>query len=318
MPPHVGSAFDAVFLPWLSSRFEDVRDAEARGSELRPLNAFAAEYVAQAVFRRLGINTAPTEILSLEEARRLPENFVVKIAKSNSEVVLHWDRNRLPTASIQRNEFCLVSELIPGAASLDFVRRTFGILHESPVDQVMDEICEKMTRAYERSAARIASALGKGCPAADNFYSDFKPTAEQLSRIRNAARWDSPEYLRICAARLFCGISAPHAGNVLTTMNGRLVSLDHCAARREDGEDLWMLFRFIRRDSDAFKILGEISAITEQNIWDSVAEIPDHTACGSTAELADYFIERLRLWQSLFGDGSSSEETQVGRFAAAV
>jgi len=106
-------------------------------------------------------------------------------------------------------------------------------------------------------------------------------------------------YLRICAARVFIGCSAPHFGNVLVTKKGELISIDHARGFFEKGDDLRELFYFVNRRSEAFKVLAGVNGLTEKDICESVAEVPHHPACGSTAGFADYYCKRLNLWKEL-------------------
>jgi hypothetical protein len=152
-------------------------------------------------------------------------------------------------------------------------------------DQTLDEL--------------IAQALGKTCEPADRFFADFRPTESEIELIKRAMALDGLPYLRICAARIFVGSSAPHFGNVLVTKKGELFSIDHARGYFAKGDDLRELMYFIDRRSEVFKVLDGVNALTEKAICESVSEIPHHSACGSTAGLAEYFCKRLRLWKEL-------------------
>jgi hypothetical protein len=230
-----------------------------------PLNPFAAEFLAQAIMRRLGIRTAEdTFLCSAQESHKFSDGFVVKFAKRNQPYYLSWDPTAIPVGT------CLVSRIVSNAASIGYVMRKIlkGRFGDEP---------------------------------ADKLYADFQPSRAELEGIKSAIRISGARYLRICAARLFLGCGCtPHFGNVLVTKSGELVSIDHAHASFSSGEDVRTLFGFVDCDSELFAVLGGVTNLTEKDIRASVDEIPRHPACGSTTGLGKYFSERLQLWKELY------------------
>jgi len=166
--------------------------------------------------------------------------------------------------------------------------------------------------------AEFANLIGKSCESADMLYGSFNPTEVELRAIEKEIALDSEQYLRICAARIFLGCSAPHYANVLVTRRSELISIDHVAAALESGDDLGMLFKFVKRDSLAFHILGEISALTADDIRAAVSEIPKHRACGSISGLTEYFLRRLELWKALHSGRKDNQPSARGTKFPAV
>ena len=190
------------------------------------INPFVAEFLAQAVMRRLGIRTASElYICTAEQARALSDDFVVKFDRNGKGRTLSWNPSATPTG------WCLVSKVVRDAASLAFVTRM----------------------------------IDKGYPAkhhdvrADKFYSGFNPSPAEIDRIKLAMALDGVQYLSIAIARVFLGCTCtPHFGNILVNKAGELISIDHANAEFEDGEELKRMFDFIDRGSELFKILGGV------------------------------------------------------------
>lgn len=303
---------------WVKNRLRllspDLRRAYARslGFSLSPpqKNTFESEFIAQAIMRRLGVRTAPARICTIKEARNLPANYIVKGITSAGN--LKWVPG-FPEKHV--SEFALVSEVVPNAASVDFVRRKllpgrsvpprFSLMHDLSTGIVGDKTALDM---------EFAKLIGKSCESADTLHSSFNLTELELQAIERVIALDSEQYLRICAARVFLGCSAPHYANVLVTRDARLVSIDHVAAAFENGDDLRMLFKFTKRDSLAFRILGEVTALTADDIRAAVSEVPKHRACGSVD--AEYYVRRLQLWKSLHS-GRKEPSASIGVGATA-
>jgi hypothetical protein len=275
----------------------------------KSVNPFALEFFAQGILRRLGIRSVEQTICSGREARALPANFVVKVAGDSHD--LKWNPNGQNARNIAwnpaavRNGWCLVSKLEPDAASLDYIARKIITSHGVRT-QMLRESAALHAQKDQTLEALTAQALGKTCVPADKFFADFKPTESEIELIKSAMALDGEKYLTICAARVFIGCSAPHFGNVLVTKKGELVSIDHCRGYFESGDDIREVMYFIDRRSDVFKILDGVNALTDKDICESVAEIPRHTACGSTAGLADYFCGRLGQWKELHAKSERS------------
>jgi len=301
--------FENEFDPWYNARTlsqvpKNFLPAERSGDPLvesmrsrKPMNPFAAEFLAQGVLRRLGIRTAEQRICSAAEARGLDATFVIKHAGERPVQNLVW--NSADVIKSIRSGWCLASRVVRDAASLDFVSRTFAKSHSAHT-QLLVQLAKTHAAKDRGFEELLAKTLGKSCEPADRFFLGFVPAPWELERIKSAMALDGPKYLRICAARIFLGCSAPHFSNTLVSLTGSLISIDHCRANFENGDDLRMLFRFVARDSRAFDVLGGVAALTVDDIRAAVSEIPQHPACGSTDGLADYFCERLRLWKNLF------------------
>lgn len=265
----------------------------------KAFNPFTAEFLAQAILRRLGVRTVPAQILSFAEARKLPDNFVVKFAEvKEPELVLHA-RFPFRLQRVVSTAYCLASEVLENAATFDFIARKFGIT--PGWDRPYPGMARVAALSSEKLTAGLTSIiLRKECPAADALYANFSPTPEELKKIGAAMRWSGRDFLKICAARAFVACSAPHNANVLVTPQGELISIDHCTIHREDGDDLRMLFRYINRNSSVFGVLSDIAALAETEIRAAVAEIPCHPACRCDySDLTIYFVDRLRLWKNL-------------------
>ncbi len=303
----VRKGFDSHFSRWYHARVlcmfrPHSTDPLIQSMRLRKaVNPFALEFFAQGILRRLGIRTVEQRICNGKEARALPADFVVKVAGEEPAQNLTWN-----PASV-RNGPCLVSRLVPDAASLDYVARKIITSHSARTQMLRESAAIHASKdwAFEQL---IAKALGKSCEPADKFFADFKPTQSEIEVIKAAMALDGPAYLRICAARVFIGCSAPHFGNVLVTKKGELISIDHARGYFEKGDDLRELFYFVDRRAEAFKILDGVAGLTDNDIRAAVDGIPQHPACGSTAGLADYFCRRLRTWKEMH---ASSERQSI-------
>jgi hypothetical protein len=226
------------------------------------LNPFVSEFFAQSILRRLGIRTAEkTLICGAAEARDLPADFVVKFEEPAQS--LNWRPDALPTG------WCFASELVAGAATLDYVER------------------------------KILKSRSGNKPA-DKFYAGFKPTLAEIERIKSAMDLHGLQYLSIAAFRVFLGCGCtPHFGNILVNKSGELISIDHAHIFVQTGEDLRKLFGFVGHDQKLLQVLGSVAGLSENGIRESVDEIPNHPACGSISGLTEYFCKRLRLWKQL-------------------
>jgi hypothetical protein len=289
----VRQGFESHFLPWAKARtFSEDRPNSAdplhQRMQREVMNPFVAEFFGAAIMRRLRIRTAEQTICSAKEARMLSADFVIKAASGEES-----SRNLSWSPASVRNGFCLISRLVPEAASLDFVARKIVTSHSARA-----QFLRTCARMYNSQCELTARAFGKQCEPADKFYADFNPSSSEIERIKAAMSLDGIQYLKIAAARVFLGCSCPHFSNMLTTKDGQLISIDHCRSNFENGEDLRELFYFINRDSVAFAALSTVARLTEEDIRASVEEIPRHRACGSTNGLAEYFVERLRLWKT--------------------
>jgi hypothetical protein len=295
----VRRGFQSHFVPWVNARAKSYMDTKASGDPLiqsmrlrKTMNPFAAEFFAQGIMRRLGIPTVPQKICTASEARALPGEYVVKIAGREPAQSLNWNPSTALTG------WCLASRLVPDAASLDYVARKVITTHSAQT-QVLQQCAALHAEKDLVIEELIARTLGKTCIPADKFFADFQPAPSELEAIKSAMALDGPEYLAICAARVFLGSSAPHFANVLVSKSGELISIDHARAAFEDNSDLKELFYFTARSSVTFNTLDAVAGLSEDDILAAVDEIPTHPACGSTVGLADYFCKRLELWKNL-------------------
>ncbi len=260
-------------------------------------NPFACEFFAQSIMRRLGILTAPTRIATVEHAKKLPPSDVVKVAAPGG-FRLRWS----PTEGLgfgNAFEYCLVSSALPNAVSLDFAFRKWLRGSRSAMESGLRDFSSMVIGKHSLFFQQVADVVAKGCVEADYLYAETHPTEKEIGLMEQAGKWDGRQYLKISAARVFLGCSMAHLGNVLITTDAQLASIDHENIGIETGEDLEMLFRFMNRNSVAFRMLNEIANLTEEDIHAAIAEIPAHRACGSNTDLEGYFIERLRLFKSL-------------------
>ena len=275
----------------------------------KTINPFALEFFAQGILRRLGIHTVKQSIFSGREARLLPANFVVKVAGNSND--LKWNPNphnarKIPwDVDAVRRGWCLVSELVPDAASLDYIARKIITSHGVRT-QMLRESAALHAQKDQTLEALTAQALEKTCVPADKFFADFKPTEPEIELIKPAMALDGRKYLTICAARIFIGCSSPHFGNVLVTKKGELISIDHASGYFEREDHLRELFYFVDRRSEVFTVLDGVNNLAENDIREAVAEIPGHPACGSTVGLVDYFLKRLGQWKELHAKSKRS------------
>jgi hypothetical protein len=290
--------FESHFLPWAKARtfsgdLPNSADPLHQSMRLRRvMNPFVSEFFGCAIMRRLGIRTPDEQIICTPaKARALSGDFIVKVVhREGTAQSLTWNPTGAATSL-----WCLASRRVPNAASVDFVSRTIITSHSARA-----QFLQTCARAYQTFEELTAQTLGKTCESADNFFADFKPTESEIELIKRSMALDGSAYLRICAARVFIGSSAPHFGNVLVTKAGELISIDHARGYFEKGDDLSELFYFVDRCSEAFTVLAGVNGLTEKDIRESVSEIPHHSACGSTAGLADYYCTRLKLWKQYF------------------
>jgi hypothetical protein len=238
-----------------------------------PMNPFVSEFLAQSILRRIGIHTVGHTIICTEkEARELSRDYIVKFAKPDLPFNLKWRPSEVPVGD------CLASRIVPNAASLGY-------------------------------AARQVLKVRNGNDPSDKFYLGFEKglTSNQIQSIRRAMDFDDTPYLRIAATRLFLGSGCtPHLGNLLITQEVELISIDHVHSYFEDGEDLRLVFSSVNRDPGLLEVLDHVAGLTGNDIYESVAEIPRHRACGSTLGLADYYCKRLNLWKELHAKSDRS------------
>lgn len=292
------------------------------------LNPFIAEFVSQGILRSLGIRTAPVEILTVAEACNT-KDVVVKwvqpvtgVLKYDPEIEARAARGEL--ADVLTEEPCLLSRLVPKAASLSYIAKTFNLVKPIISQRVFDltqaeasqlVLGETMTtwaKVSDKSDRDFAEIIGKECQSAEKFYEGFTP--KNPAKIREATAWNGQQFLSICAARVFIGCSAPHLSNVLCTDGGELVSIDHCTTLTDDGESVRMLFGHTRKNTPAFDSLRHVARLTEKDIQEAIAEVPRHPACGSPLDalernlkaVENYYLAQLRLWKEQLQEAEES------------
>jgi hypothetical protein len=297
------------------------------------LNPFIAEFVSQGILRSLGIRTAPVEILTAAEACNT-KDVVVKwvqpatgVLKYDPEIEARAARGEL--ADVLTEEPCLLSRLVPKAASLSYIAKTFNLVKPIISQRVFDltqaeasqlVLGETMTtwaKVSDKSDWDFAEIIGKECQPAEKFYEGFTP--KNSDRIRKATAWDGEQFLTVCAARVFLGCSAPHMSNVLCTEDGELISIDHCTTLTDDGESVRMLFKYTRKGTLGFDALRHVGKLTDGDIKAAIAEVPRHPACGSPPDalernlkaVENYYISQLGLWKKLLREAEESVASSV-------
>lgn len=316
------------FSPWFLARFgvptgdqlvETLSNTLLFGPEVAPLfvsktkrramNSFAIALFAEQILSRLGVRTATSRIMERVAAEKLTGTHIVKSGRAGAR--LKWISATAPTGEYARanawatsieGEFALVSDIVPEAASIDYIRRVVLSLKETfDVRDVFSIETENLSIAIRESQVwRLVGEVSKSCGMADKLFVAFTPTEAEMPEIRRAIHWNSPAYLRIHAARTLLSLTTAHFSNVLTTRDARLFSIDNDTGYFEGGEDIEMLFCNVRRLTEVRKILDDIAdALTERDIRDAIAALPQHPAVGPTEELESYFVERLRLWRKL-------------------
>src|SRR5579862_2011682 len=203
------------FLPWVMERLRapGVYYMQAQKKTCGKMNPFLMEFFARALLRSLGIRTATARICDVAEARKLGPQSIVKVLNLKPILGLRWVPS-MAAPGIVRTQHCLVSEILPGAATLSYISRHFVGDDGRPFSSfesfgtAFHKIFVRAANEHIKSEIEIARGLGKECPTADKLYADFKPTPSELSAIRNAAAWNGEQYLRICAASVFLGCGA--------------------------------------------------------------------------------------------------------------
>ena len=306
------------------------------GSSFVRLNPFVAEFFSCAILKKLDIATAPVEIVTEKEARTQP-NAVVKFIQPDDPNGLKWDpgleKRLLREESTDKNgsRSCLVSKLVPNAASLSYLKKEFHLVEKPPTweKRPVDAFFEKARGLFigpamenwaeisEQYEALVNKAIGKDCTEGYRFYYDYSP--HNREQIRDACLWNGPQFLRLCAARVFLGCSSPHYSNVLCTEAGQLVSIDHCMVVTDDGKSVRMLFEHTRRDTKAFDALRHVAKLTDDDIKEAIAEVPRHSACGSPPDalernlraVQDYYLGCLGQWKKLLSEAEEREQQQT-------
>ena len=300
LPSSLRVACDAELLPWISNRpFVAARTF---------INPFAVASFSESLLPKIRIKTANGKIVSASEGRKLDaETFIVKFELKER---LRW-RGVLPEVLPYLGPWAYVSEVIPDAATVDFIRRKhYQVADVSARESENLEFNILVGNATsEYHIRRTMQLVSKKCRPADALFSSIKLTDEQKRVCQLVSSFTSEAWFRIAAARIFIGCTSPHFSNVLVSKDGSLILIDHDSARFESGKDLEMLFRFVRRGSRVFDLLGEVAALTDGDIRAAVAAIPKRPACGPVESLAPYFCERLALWKALHAGRPAPERT---------
>jgi hypothetical protein len=302
----------------------DVSRGFVSSPDRRPVNPFLSALFAEQILPRLAVRTAVSTIMEREPAQSLSATHIVKSGAPGKR--LKWVSTAPPEglyarlnawAASPQGQYALVSDVIPDAASIDFIRRIVLSLNEEfDVRDVFslefeDLSPDDVSLTIRGSRVwRLVGEVSKSCGLADKLFETFRPTENELARIRREMWWDSEQYLRIHAARVFLGLTSAHFSNVLVTRHAQLVSIDHDTAFFENGEDVEALFRFVQRGSEVRKMLDRVAELTEADIRASIAATPKHPACGSADELQEfeqYFVRRLGLWKRVAGRSDGAD-----------
>lgn len=305
--------------------------AEEDALKHRALHPAMAEIAGMRLMRALGIGTAPSiKILEREQ---------VQFEGNNREWVfkaIHGDRLRLITGPSEMPRWVLAVQKIPKAIPLSFLRRHYGIVGErwdlrltdfpefeslSPLEYMVLAIQVEQgrsdadySRQHDPAFHTITDVLyfgKKELPNAKEFYSDFCPP-DDWTQIRRAIAWDSTQSLAIHAARLFFGATAAHPSNLLVDGSARLYSIDHELCVQTDGAELPWLFDSVKPGTRAFKALGRVAELTDEEVR-GLFENPPEVAVGpawfrwplgSREKTEAYYRNRLHTWKWLFAKGA--------------
>jgi hypothetical protein len=302
IPAELFREYQSEFVPWSIPRSRpSATEAVAASSVLgaailssdkrRDIDPFAAAFFSEALLQRLGIETAHSRIVPTNEAQKLT-SCIVKFSRNSK---LRW--NAPPT-----NDYALVCDVIPDAASVDYIRRVRLSAGDASLEESATQFLSLRAggKISDAKLARVFALISKTCKHSDALFSGVDISDEQVRVAGLVTSFKSERWFRIAVARIFLGCTAPHFANVLVTRNGQLVSIDHDSCRFESGKDLRLFFFFIRRGSHIFNLVGSIAKLTNADIREAVAAIPDHPAFAfDSLALSAYFRERLALWQAL-------------------
>lgn len=280
MVPDMRNAFESAFseIPWT-------------GHSLHPV---MGELVGARFMRLLGIGTSNVEFISAEEARRRnPREWVVKTITGGRLKI------RTPGSKFQQ-PWAVVSEKIPGAISLFYLRRFYGIFTNfGPVPFLSTFLPGNQFDRWEKMRLRVW--IGKDqLPTALDFYDDFEAPAD-WGPILSAIEWNSEPMLAMHAARAFLGTTFSHASNTLVDAEGRLFTIDMEFAVATTGDDLDRLFDNIIPQTRAFEALRPVAELSEFEVAGMFDDLPEvGWPLGSKEKTAEYYTERLRKWKTLF------------------
>ena len=287
MAPDIRNAFASAFseIPWSS----------------HSLHPVMGELVGARLMRLLGIGTSNVEFVPAEEARRRnPREWVVKTITGGRLKI------RTPGGKFQQ-PWVVVSEKIPRAISLFYLRRFYGIFTNfGPVPLLSNFLPGDQFDRWEKMRLRVW--IGKDqLPSALDFYDDFKAPAD-WGPILKAIAWNSEPMLRIHAARAFVGTTFSHASNTLVDAAGRLYTIDMEFAVATTGDDLDRLFDNIVPETRAFEALRPIAELNEYEVAGLFDELPEvGWPLGSKEVTVEYYLSRLRKWQKLFSERGGCE-----------
>ena len=266
---------------------------QKRRANVEMLNPFGAEMFGAALCRRLGVGTSLVSVMPFREANALRDVFIKKCVQTTAGEELH-----LIGKSVADEELVLVSHKIPGAVPLSHLP-DYGIRlkQEAGFDKMSQNFIE-VDEAYRK--------MRKCSPVPSSFYSDFDP--EDRFDIEKNTDWGSDAFRRILLARLFLGTTAGHNGNTLIDGSGKLFTIDFGTTRRESGEDLEILFKYMQPTvkmfgretlSDTWLLVGEIAALTDADLYRCVDCVPYRYEF----DLLDYYRRRLSVWKRKYEEG---------------
>jgi hypothetical protein len=277
----------------------DIRNAFASASSEIPwsghsLHPVMGELVGARLMRTLGIGTSNVEFVPAEEARqRNPREWVVKTITGGRLKIQ-------PRGGRPQQSWAVVSEKIPGAISLFYLRRFYGVFTNfGPVPFLSTFLPGNQFDRWEKMRLRVW--IGKNqLPSALDFYEDFTAPAD-WGPILKAIAWNSEPMLAMHAARAFLGTTFSHASNTLVDAEGRLSTIDMEFAVATTGDDLEKLFGHIVPETRAFEALRPVAELSEYEVAELFDELPEvGWPLGSKEKTAEYYTERLRKWKGLF------------------
>jgi len=256
----------------------------------RSLDPLAGEVVGARLMHKLNIG-APIAIRCATSAE------AKTAAASGDWVVKTFQEGRLKFGGTAA-ENVLIGKL-PGAISLVSLRLIHGIENSAikfrvegvPLEEQAD--FGHMFRVLYLGRQEIANA--------EHFFRDFV-LPDDLTNIKAAIEWDSPQMLAIHAARLFLGCSTAHAGNVLVDANGKLYSIDHEICECTNGGELAALFKYTKKVTRAWRVLAGVAALEPTDVERLFDDLPEQVTwpLRSKYETVYYFLERLDFWKKHF------------------
>jgi hypothetical protein len=190
---------------------------------------------------------------------------------------------------------------IPGAISISALSALYGVTSQWPSWEMDGTgLTEHSASLLKRFLWHISSfmSLGNGKEQITT-RSDFRLPLD-LSALRAAIAWDSPQMLLLHAARLFLGCSAAHASNILVDAGGKLYSIDHELCEHTDCSEFRWLAENVRRGTRAWAAMQTVGAIEYSQLESLFDDLPAGITwpIGSLEKTKAYFGLRLCHWKA--------------------